>query len=69
MYPMNISIELVVRRLLFAQTIEQFENGLVLKRNHKNQKIIGCLCRSFDLQNIIMLFFEEATIIHAESSF
>lgn len=36
---MNRAIRLVVRRLLFAQNKEQFENGLVLKRNHKNPKI------------------------------
>jgi len=35
---MRVTIRLVAYRLCFAQIVERLENGLVLKRNHKNQK-------------------------------
>jgi len=40
MYPMRVNIGLVAYRLCFAQVVEQLENGLVLNRNHKNQKVV-----------------------------
>jgi len=37
---------MVTYRMCFAQIIEQLKNGLVLKRNHKNQKSSGSVDHS-----------------------